>query len=59
MLNSDISDWKITFVDTGLSSNIEQRLRAVEKYLCDDEVFLANYADRLTDLYLPDYVDKS
>jgi glucose-1-phosphate cytidylyltransferase len=38
LLSSDISDWKITFVDTGLSSNIGQRLRAVEKYLQNDEV---------------------
>ena len=58
LLNSDISDWKITFVDTGLSSNIGQRLRAVEKYVGEDEVFLANYADGLTDLYLPDYIEE-
>jgi glucose-1-phosphate cytidylyltransferase len=57
LLNSDISDWKITFVDTGLNANIGQRLRAVERYLKDDDVFLANYADGLTDLYLPDYVN--
>jgi glucose-1-phosphate cytidylyltransferase len=56
LLNSDIGNWKITFVDTGLNSNIGQRLRAVEKYLGDDDVFLANYADGLSDLYLPDYL---
>ena len=33
LLSSDISDWKITFADTGLNSNIGQRLRAVEKYV--------------------------
>ena len=33
LLSSDISDWKITFVDTGLSSNIGQRLRAVKSFL--------------------------
>ena len=58
MLSSDISDWKITFVDTGLSSSIAQRLQAVEEYLQEDEIFLANYADGLTDLYLPDYIDE-
>lgn len=57
LLSSDINDWKITFVDTGLSSNIGQRLRAVEKHVANEEVFLANYADGLTDLYLPDYLD--
>ena len=54
---SDISDWNITFVDTGLKSNIGQRLRAVEKYLRDDEIFLANYADVLTDVNLPEMID--
>jgi len=58
LLNSDISDWKITFIDTGLNSNIGQRLRAVEKYLDNDDIFLANYADGLTDLYLPDYISQ-
>jgi glucose-1-phosphate cytidylyltransferase len=56
LLHSDISDWKITFVDTGLNSNIGQRLYAVRKYLGDDEIFLANYADGLTDLNFPDYL---
>jgi glucose-1-phosphate cytidylyltransferase len=54
---SDIADWRITFVDTGLKSNIGQRLKAVEKYLQDEEVFLANYADGLSDLPLPDMID--
>ena len=44
----DIVDWKITFVDTGLKSNIGQRLKAVEKYLAGEEMFLANYTDGLT-----------
>jgi len=56
LLNSDIGDWKITFIDTGLNTNIGQRLWAVEKYLGEDEMFLANYADGLTDLYFPDYL---
>src|SRR3990172_3762996 len=30
--NSDISDWSITFADTGMNSNIGQRLKSVEKY---------------------------
>lgn len=52
----DFEDWKITFVDTGLSSNIGQRLKAVERYLDGDDVFMANYADGLTNLPLPDYL---
>jgi glucose-1-phosphate cytidylyltransferase len=57
LANSDIHDWKITFADTGLRSNVGQRLLAVEKYLSDEEVFLANYTDGLTDLDLPSYLD--
>jgi glucose-1-phosphate cytidylyltransferase len=57
LLSSDIQDWRITFVDTGLSANIGQRLKAVEKHLGSDEVFLANYADGLTNLPLPRLLD--
>jgi glucose-1-phosphate cytidylyltransferase len=57
LANSDIHDWKITFADTGLRSNVGQRLLAVEKYLADQELFLANYTDGLTDLDLPSYLD--
>jgi glucose-1-phosphate cytidylyltransferase len=57
MLNSDIQDWKITFVDTGLTSNIGQRFKAVEKHLAGEEMFLANYSDGLTDLPLDRYIN--
>jgi glucose-1-phosphate cytidylyltransferase len=57
LANSDIHDWRITFADTGLRSNVGQRLLAVEKYLVDEELFLANYTDGLTDLDLPSYLD--
>lgn len=57
VFNSDIHDWTITFVDTGTRSNIGQRLRAAERYLGEDEVFLANYSDNLTDFHLPTLID--
>ena len=57
LYNNDIRDWNITFVDTGLQSNIGQRLKAVEKYLADDEVFLANYTDGLIGLDLAPYME--
>src|SRR5882762_5355914 len=50
LMASDIHDWKITFVDTGLTSNIGQRLKAVEPYVRHEPVFLANYTDGLTNL---------
>jgi glucose-1-phosphate cytidylyltransferase len=57
LYNSDIQDWRITFADTGVESNIGQRLKAVEKYLDGEEEFLANYSDGLTDLNLPEQLD--
>jgi len=57
LLSSDIHDWNITFVDTGLRSNIGQRLQAVQKHLEGEEVFLANYTDGLSDLPLPAAID--
>jgi glucose-1-phosphate cytidylyltransferase len=57
LANSDIHDWNITFAETGPRSNIGQRLMAVEKYLGDDDIFLANYTDGLTDLDFSGYLD--
>ena len=56
LLNSDIQDWRITFVDTGLSSPIGERLRRVKTYLAGEEMFLANYTDCLTNLDLDRYL---
>jgi glucose-1-phosphate cytidylyltransferase len=57
LLNSDIDDWRITFVDTGMHSNLGQRLLRVRRHVEGDEVFLANYSDGLSDLVLDRYVD--
>ena len=57
LMHQDISNWRITFADTGISANLGQRLKAVQPYLEDEEVFLANYADGLTDLHLPTLID--
>lgn len=57
LLNSDIHDWTITFVDTGINSNIGQRLKIAERYLEGDDVFLANYSDGLSDLPLPQQLE--
>jgi glucose-1-phosphate cytidylyltransferase len=58
LFNSDIDDWNITFADTGITSNIGQRLKTVEKYLVGEDIFLANYSDGLTDLPLSEQVDQ-
>src|SRR5262245_25113426 len=41
LLASDIDDWRITFVDTGLQSNVGQRLLRVRPYLEGEPAFLA------------------
>jgi len=56
LLNSDIDGWQITFVDTGIDATIGERLKAVEQHIGDDELFLANYADGLSDLPHDAYV---
>lgn len=48
----DIEDWNITFIDTGMHSNIGQRLLRVQEYLGGDAEFLANYSDGLANLPL-------
>jgi glucose-1-phosphate cytidylyltransferase len=58
LITSDTQDWNITFVDTGLSTCIGQRLAKVRHLLGDDEYFLANYSDGLTDLPLPKMLNK-
>jgi glucose-1-phosphate cytidylyltransferase len=49
--------WTVTFADTGLDTPIGQRLYQVRDLVQDDPMFLANYADLLTDLPLHDLVD--
>lgn len=58
LLTTDISDWTITFVQTGLETPIGERLRRVRRFLDNGEPFLANYADVLTDAPLDEMVDE-
>lgn len=59
-LHNTRDDWNLTLVDTGLYTNIGQRLLTVRRYLEDEEVFLANYSDNLSDLphdrYLAEFI---
>lgn len=57
LLNSDIHDWRITFVETGLHSNIGQRLLAARQFVENEDMFMANYSDGLSDLPLDQYID--
>jgi glucose-1-phosphate cytidylyltransferase len=59
LLRTDIHDWNITFVDTGLRASIGERLRAVRHLLREDEFVLANYGDTLTDADLPTMIERA
>src|SRR5215216_6387053 len=59
LLKTDIHNWNITFVDTGLHASIGMRLRAVREHLGDEEYFLASYGDTLTNADLPAMIDRA
>jgi len=52
------ADWRVSLVDTGIWRNIGQRLLAVRHLVQDQEMFLANYSDGLTDAPLPDMINR-
>jgi len=58
MLGTDMHDWRITLVDTGVKANIGRRLVAVRQFIEPDEMFLANYSDGLTDARLDEMTDR-
>jgi glucose-1-phosphate cytidylyltransferase len=58
LLGADISNWRVTFVDTGTRSTVGERLLAVAPHLHDDPYFLATYGDGLTDAPLPDMIER-
>jgi glucose-1-phosphate cytidylyltransferase len=57
LLNEPKDDWRITMVDTGVWRNIGERLWAVREHVKNEEIFLANYSDGLTDANLDDMVE--
>ena len=58
LAHSDLTDWRITFVNTGLQANVGERLWRVREHLEGEEYFLAQYGDTLTDVPLPMLVDE-
>jgi glucose-1-phosphate cytidylyltransferase len=58
LLATDISRWRITFVDTGTRATIAERLLEIAPHLDGEEYFLATYGDGLTDAPLPTMVDQ-
>jgi glucose-1-phosphate cytidylyltransferase len=58
VIGEQLQDWRITLVDTGVWRNIGQRLVAVKHLVEDEEIFLANYSDGLSDAPLPDMIER-
>lgn len=52
------ADWRVTLIDTGAWRNIGERLWAVRDLVKDEEYFLANYSDGLTDVPLDEMIEK-
>ncbi len=57
LLSEAQEDWRVTLIDTGVWRNIGERLIAVKKHVENEEIFLANYSDGLTDLNLNFMID--
>jgi glucose-1-phosphate cytidylyltransferase len=57
LLHEVRDDWRITMVDTGVWRNIGERLWAVREHVKNEEIFLANYSDGLTDVNLDEMTD--
>lgn len=55
---TDISDWNISFIDTGLNATIGERLTRVREHVQGEKMFLANYADTLTDAPLDQLIER-
>ncbi len=54
----DYRETESNVVNTGIASPIGERLRRVREHLSGDELFLANYADVLTDAPLPQIIER-
>jgi glucose-1-phosphate cytidylyltransferase len=57
LLASDMDDWRITFIDTGVQASIADRLLATRRHIGDDEMFLCTYGDGLTDAPLDEMIE--
>src|ERR1700754_730841 len=56
-LGAPRENWRVTLIDTGVWRNVGERLWAVKEHVKDDEFFLANYSDGLSDVPLDDMIE--
>jgi glucose-1-phosphate cytidylyltransferase len=52
------AEWRVTLIDTGIWRNIGARLFAVKRFVENEEIFLANYSDGLTDAPLEEMIEQ-
>ena len=53
----DVEDWTVSLVDTGESSMTGARVKRVERYLGDSDLFLCTYGDGVADIDIRALVD--
>jgi glucose-1-phosphate cytidylyltransferase len=58
LLGKPEEDWRVSLIDTGIWRNIGERLWAVRDYVKDEEIFLANYSDGLSNVDLNEMLDR-
>lgn len=51
--NSDVEDWKVTLIDTGLNTMTGGRIKRIQKYI-GDETFMLTYGDGVSDVDVND-----
>jgi glucose-1-phosphate cytidylyltransferase len=55
--NETLENWQLTFAETGLETNTGGRLKQVQKYLADEEMFFVTYGDGLANVNLDELVE--
>lgn len=58
-LDGEAAGWRVTVLDSGLEAPVGERLKAARDLIADDDLFLANYADGLSDVPLPDMIGQT
>ncbi len=58
LLSEPDADWRVSLIDTGIHRSIGERLWAVRDHVRDEDIFLANYSDGLTDVDLDDMITR-
>jgi glucose-1-phosphate cytidylyltransferase len=56
ILGEPVPEWSVSLIETGVWRNIGERLLAVKHLVKDEDYFLANYSDGLTDAPLDEMI---